>query len=173
MAQFDYVKTRREDVKPIPPKAEKLIKRITQGFMRLNVAVYKASGGRLMGSFLGKPIFIVTMTGRKSGKKYEIPLMHVRYGDKKILVASMGGASKNPTWYYNLKAKPDITILADGKTRAYRASQVSPEEKAKLWPPIVEAYGPYDQYQARTDRDIPVFLCEPIDQQAARVAPPR
>jgi deazaflavin-dependent oxidoreductase (nitroreductase family) len=162
MTQRDYVRTRREDVRAIPAGAEKLIKRMTKAFMRINVAVYKKSGGRFMGSFLGRPICIVTMTGRKTGKRYEIPLMYVPYGEQQILVASMGGASKNPTWFYNLKANPDISIQAKGETRTYRAHQVSPEKKAELWPTIIEAYPPYDAYQARTDRDIPVFLCDPV-----------
>ncbi|MDH3729043.1 MAG: nitroreductase family deazaflavin-dependent oxidoreductase [Myxococcales bacterium] len=106
---------------------------------------------------------LVTMTGRKTGKKREIPLMHVPHGEKKILVASLAGISKNPVWYYNFKATPDITITADGVTRAYRAREVGPDEKASLWPVIVDAYPPYDEYQARTDRDIPVFVCDPAD----------
>lgn len=163
MAQFEYVKTRREDVAKIPVKYEKLIRFGTKLFSRLNVAVYKMSGGRLMNKGpASKPICLVTMTGRKTGKKREIPLMHVPHEDKKILVASLGGISKNPVWYYNLKANPDITITADGITRAYRAREVGSEEKARLWPIIVEAYPPYDEYQARTDRDIPVFVCDPV-----------
>jgi deazaflavin-dependent oxidoreductase (nitroreductase family) len=102
------------------------------------------------------------MKGRKTGKTREIPLMHVPHGQQKILVASLGGISKNPVWYYNLKANPDVTITAEGSTGAYRAREVSAEEKAALWPVIVEAYPPYDEYQARTDRDIPVFVCDPI-----------
>jgi deazaflavin-dependent oxidoreductase (nitroreductase family) len=164
MAEFDYVKTRREDVAPIPVKYEKLIRFGAKIFTRLNVAVYKASGGRLMNKGPeSRPICLVTMTGRKTGKKREIPLMHVPHGDKKILVASLGGISKNPVWYYNLKANPDIEITVDGTTRKYRAREVGPEEKASLWPVLVEAYPPYDEYQARTDRDIPVFLCDPAD----------
>lgn len=164
MAQFEYVKTRREDVKAIPVKHEKFVRRAAKFFTKVNVAVYKASGGRLMNKIPGgRPICLVTMTGRKSGKMREIPLMHVPHGDQKILVASLGGISKNPVWYYNLKAAPEVTITADGVTRRYRAREVGPEEKASLWPVLVDAYPPYDEYQARTDRDIPVFVCEPTN----------
>jgi len=164
MARFDYVKTRREDVAEIPVKYEKLVRLGAKVFSRVNVAVYRLSGGRLMNEGLGKkPICLVTMTGRKTGKKRDVPLMHVPHGETKILVASLGGISKNPVWYYNLKAAPDVTITADGVTRAYRAREVDPEEKAKLWPILVEAYPPYDEYQARTDRDIPVVVCDPVD----------
>ncbi|MGB5811195.1 MAG: nitroreductase family deazaflavin-dependent oxidoreductase [Polyangiales bacterium] len=164
MSKFDYVKTRREDVAKIPVKHEKYVRLAAKFFTKVNVAVYKASGGRLMNKGPGaKPICLVTMTGRKSGKQREIPLMHVPHGDKKILVASLGGISKNPVWYYNLKAHPDITITAEGSTRAYRAREVAADEKASLWPVLVEAYPPYDEYQARTDRDIPVFVCDPVN----------
>ena len=164
MARFEYVKTRREDVREIPVKHEKYVRWGAKLFTKINVAVYKMSGGRLMNKGpAGKPICLVTMTGRKTGKTREIPLMHVPHGEQKILVASLAGMSKNPVWYYNLKATPDITIQADGVRRAYRAREVGPEEKATLWPVLVEAYPPYDEYQARTDRDIPVFVCDPLD----------
>ncbi|MEM8609238.1 MAG: nitroreductase family deazaflavin-dependent oxidoreductase [Myxococcota bacterium] len=163
MAKFDYVTTERQDVAKIPVKYERYVRAGAKLFTRINVAVYKLSKGRLMNKVPGQgPICLVTMTGRKTGKKREIPLMHVPYGDKKILVASLGGISKNPVWYYNLKANPEVTITALGATGRYRAREVSPDEKATLWPVIVEAYGPYDEYQARTDRDIPVFVCDPI-----------
>ena len=163
MARFEYVKIRREDVVEIPVKHEKLFRLAAKLYGVVNVAVYKMSGGRLMNKGpANKPICLVTMTGRKTGKKREIPLMHVPHGEQKILVASLGGISKNPVWYYNLKATPDITIAADGVSGAYRAQEVSAEEKASLWRVIVDAYPPYDEYQARTDRDIPVFVCDPV-----------
>ena len=161
--QFDYVKTRREDVTAIPLRLEKFLRLGAKLFAKVNVAVYKASGGRLMNKGpKSRPICLVRMKGRKTGKTREIPLMHVPHGQQKILVASLGGISKNPVWYYNLKANPDVTITADGITRGYRAREVSPDEKSALWPVIVDAYPPYDEYQARTDRDIPVFVCDPI-----------
>ena len=164
MPEFEYVKTRREDVKEIPVSYEKMVRRAAKVYQKLNVAVYKASRGRLMNTGPGKkPICLVTMTGRKTGRQLEVPLMHVPYGEQKILVASLGGISKNPVWYYNLKANPEIEILAEGVKRSYRAREVSAEEKARLWPTCVAAYPPYDEYQARTDRDIPVFLCEPTN----------
>ena len=164
MARFEYVKTQREDVQEIPVEYEKLVRIGAKLYTKLNVAVYKLSGGRLMNKGpANKPICLVTMTGRKTGHKREIPLMHVPHGEQKILVASLGGISKHPVWYYNLKATPEITIRADGVSRAYHAREVSPEEKASLWSVIVDAYPPYDGYQARTDRDIPVFVCDPVD----------
>jgi deazaflavin-dependent oxidoreductase (nitroreductase family) len=169
MTRYEHVKARREDVRQIPVEREKLFRLMTKLYARVNLLVYKLSGGRLMNKGLAnKPICIVTITGRKTGKKREVPLMHVPHGEKKILVASIGGTSKNPVWYYNLKANPDITIAVDGARRAYRARQVSPEEKASLWPVIVDAYPPYDKYQARSDRDMPVFVCDPVSSELVR-----
>jgi deazaflavin-dependent oxidoreductase (nitroreductase family) len=164
MARFDYVKTRREDVREIPVKQEKLVRFGAKLYGHINVALYKMSGGRLMNKGpASKPICLVTITGRKTGTKRDIPLMHVPHGAKKILAASLAGISKNPLWYYNLKATPDMTIAVDGVSGADRAREVGPDEKAKLWPVIVDAYPPYDEYQARTDRDIPVFVCDPVN----------
>jgi deazaflavin-dependent oxidoreductase (nitroreductase family) len=163
MSRFDYVTAKREDVRQIPLKYEGIFRRAARVYGRLNLLVYKLSGGRLMKNGpADRPICLVTMVGRKSGKTREVPLMHVPHGEQKILVASLGGTSKNPIWYYNLKATPEVTIAVDGVRGTYRAREVSPEEKAVLWPVLVDAYPPYDMYQARSDRDIPVFICDPV-----------
>lgn len=129
-------------------------------FTRTNVLVYKLSGGRLMNKLSGMPIVLVQMTGAKSGKKKTIPLMYVPHGDGFILVASQGGAPKHPAWYFNLVKNPEIEITHAGQTRKYTARLVDEAEKATLWPTCVEYYPPYEQYQQRTSRQIPVFLCE-------------
>ncbi|MFW2388671.1 MAG: nitroreductase family deazaflavin-dependent oxidoreductase [Polyangiales bacterium] len=162
MPKHEYVSARREDVRPIPQRIVPFVRRMTKFFTRVNVAVYKASGGRLMSKFQGQSICLVTMVGAKSGKAREVPLMHVPIDDKKILVASQGGLEMHPAWYYNLKANPEIEILAEGVKRRYLARQVDEEEKGALWPVIVASYADYDEYQARTDRDIPVFVCDPV-----------
>jgi len=130
-------------------------------FTRINVWIYRLSGGRLMNKLAGDPICLVTMTGAKSGRRRTIPLMYVPDGDSLLLVASQGGAPTHPTWYYNLMAHPDITVEQGGRVRSLRARRVSGDEKARLWPICVSHYAPYEQYQQRTDRDIPVFRCEP------------
>ena len=96
MAKHEYVTARREDVRPIPEAIVPFVRRMTKFFTRLNVAVYKASGGRLMGRFQGVPICLVTMIGAKSGQVREVPLMHVPIDDKKILVASQAGLEMHP-----------------------------------------------------------------------------
>ena len=109
----------------------------------------------------GYPICIVGTTGRKSGQRREIALIHLPMDDKKLLVASQGGMEKNPVWYHNVKANPEIDIMVGGDKRNFVARQVDSEEKRELWPHLLSLYPDFDEYQARTDRDIPVFLCEP------------
>ncbi len=131
-------------------------------FTALNVFVYKLSAGRLMNSMMGTPICLVTMTGAKTGRKRTIPLMYNPHGDDVILVASLGGAPRNPLWYYNLVAHPDVEIQDGARKRRMRCRQASPEEKAALWPAIVANFPSYGAYQRRTDRDIPVMVCSPV-----------
>ncbi|MCR9277061.1 MAG: nitroreductase family deazaflavin-dependent oxidoreductase [Pseudomonadaceae bacterium] len=134
---------------------------ILKAFTRLNVAVYRASNGRLMNKLAGDPICLVEMTGAKSGQARTIPLMYVPDGDAFLLVASQGGAPKHPVWYHNLIAHPDIHITQGGARRALRARELSGEERALAWPICVQHYAPYADYQTRTQRLIPVFRCEP------------
>jgi len=160
MAEFDYVKTRREDVKPIPEHVARRVRPFMKWYSRFNVWVFKLSRGRLLATFNdGRPICVVGMTGRKSGRWLEIPLMYLPKDDKVLLVASQGGMPGNPTWYYNIVANPRIQVTAQGRTRDMVARQVSDEEKRALWPHLVSLYPDFDEYQARTDRNIPVFEC--------------
>ena len=114
-----------------------------------------------MGSFQGRPVVLIEMQGAKSGKTRTIPLMYVPYKDGVIIVASQGGAPKSPVWYKNLLANPDIVAQYRGKRMKLRARQVDDAEKAQVWPTCVEHYPPFEDYQNRTDRNIPVFVCEP------------
>lgn len=134
---------------------------VLKAFTRLHVWVYRLSGGRLMHTLGGDEICLVTMKGARTGRQRTIPLMYVPDGDSVLLVASQGGAPRHPAWYANLVAHPEITVEQGGRVRALRARQVGAEEKARLWPICVAHYAPYQAYQQRTDRDIPVFRCEP------------
>jgi len=159
--QYDYVKTRREDVTQYKESQLPAIKAVLRVVSKFQASIFRLSKGRLMNTFLGGPVCMVTMTGAKSGKTRRLPLIHVPHGDNKLLVASSGGMPKNPVWYYNIKANPDIKIMADGEEKTYVARQVSDEEKAALWPVLLAVYPDFDEYQARTDRNIPVFSCKP------------
>jgi deazaflavin-dependent oxidoreductase (nitroreductase family) len=147
--------------RPITPFQLRIMKLIMGPFSRLNASRYLKSGGKSMGQFNGRDVCVVTMKGAKSGKIRQVPLMYVPYEQGVLLVASLGGAPDHPTWYYNLVANPDIAVQVKADSLKLRARQASPEEKAKLWPVCCEHYPDYAQYQSRTERDIPVFVCEP------------
>jgi deazaflavin-dependent oxidoreductase (nitroreductase family) len=147
--------------RPITERQLRILKPLMANFAKLNAFIYKKTNGRWMNKFAGRDICLVTMTGAKSGKQRDVPLMYVPYGDGVILVASLGGAPRNPTWYYNLVAHPDIEVRVKGRHMKLRARRVDAVEKARLWPVCIEHYPDYDLYQRRTGRDIPVFLCEP------------
>ena len=162
MKTYDYVKTRREDVAEIKASQVPTIRFFMRWATRLQVAVFRLSKGRLMNKFIGGyPVCVVDTHGAKSGKLRRVALIHLPHGDNKLMVASQGGMPRNPAWHYNVVAHPDIRIMVDGQEKPYRARQVSDEEKAALWPHLLSLYPDFDEYQARTDRNIPVFSCEP------------
>ena len=127
------------------------------------VRVYEESNG-VLGTTLrdtGMPVIIVTNQGRKTGTIRKTPLMKVADGDGYVLVASMGGAPENPLWYHNLIANPKIEIRDFEKSLPMRARLIEDEaERARLWALAVTAYPPYEEYQERTERVIPVFRAE-------------
>ncbi len=162
MVTYDYVKTRREDVQEIKESQVPAVRFVLKWVTRLNVAVFRATKGRMMNKFIGGyPVCIVTTRGAKTGKIRRIALIHLPHGENKLMVASQGGMPTNPVWYHNVKANPEVQIMVGGEEKSYIARQVSDEEKAALWPHLLSLYPDFDQYQARTDRNIPVFLCEP------------
>jgi deazaflavin-dependent oxidoreductase (nitroreductase family) len=134
-------------------------------WVRKQVEQYEGSGGTEGTTLLdtGMPCIIVTHTGNKSGAIRKIPLMRVKVGDAYVLVGSMGGQPKNPVWVYNLRANPDVEIRDATEVTRMRVREVSNEaEREKLWAASAEAYPPYNDYQAKTTRKIPVFLAEPV-----------
>ena len=119
-----------------------------------------AEGNTLRDS--GLPVVIVTNVGNKTGAIRKTPLMRVRVGDTYVAVGSKGGAPQHPVWVHNLRANPDVTVRDRDQVMEMRAREVSdPEERARLWAAAAEAYPPYNDYQAKTDRTIPVFALEP------------
>jgi deazaflavin-dependent oxidoreductase (nitroreductase family) len=133
--------------------------RLVTGF---HEAVYRLTNGRIGNRGFGMPVLILTTTGRKTGKQRTTMLTSpVQDGDSVVLVASYGGDDRHPTWFLNLRDNPQVEITMEGRTRRMRARVATPEEKAELWPRVVAAYRGYGQYQTRTDRDIPLVICEP------------
>jgi deazaflavin-dependent oxidoreductase (nitroreductase family) len=138
------------------PAPRWLLKLLSKSHVFLN----RATGGRLFNTFAGDEVCFVTMRGAKTGRRITMPLMYVPYGSGILLVASKGGAPKNPFWYNNIAAHPDIEVSHRGKPAKLHARLATPEEKPALWPICDAAYAPYADYRARTTRDIPIFVCE-------------
>lgn len=135
------------------------------GFKAMNRAhrtIVQLSGGRVLGSAFGMPVVELHTVGRTSGRRRSTMLTApVIDGDQVVLVASKGGADRDPDWYRNLLAHPEIDLTIAGRRRAMRARPASAHEKTELWPRVVAAYQGYDGYQHRTERDIPLVICEP------------
>jgi F420H(2)-dependent quinone reductase len=135
--------------------------RAWQTFTQLHVLAYRASRGRIGRDFRGAPVALVEHVGRKTGKHHTSPLIYLADGADVVIVASFGGAKRDPQWWPNLKADPRTTVQVGSERRAVVARQATPEEKQRLWPQLVAIYPPYEDYQRRTERDIPVVLLEP------------
>lgn len=140
-------------------------KPMSVGVIRTITAVHKflrgLTGGRILNTLGGDEVCFVAMTGAKSGRELNIPLMYVPYNDGVLLVASQGGNPNNPSWYYNLVKHPEITVEHRGKHMKLTARLASAEEKVALWPICDSHYAPFADYRTYTDRDIPMFVCEP------------
>ncbi|RJL34693.1 nitroreductase family deazaflavin-dependent oxidoreductase [Bailinhaonella thermotolerans] len=133
-----------------------------------NVWIYRATGGRVggrwrMGSARRRPapVCLLTTRGRKTGRLRTVPLLYLRDGGRVVVVASQGGLPTHPQWYLNLRRTPRVTVQTGDDIRLMTARTASPEERAALWPRLVEMYADYDDYQSRTDREIPVVICDP------------
>ena len=134
----------------------------TLDWARENADLYIASGGTQGTELKGMPVVLLTTIGAKSGKLRKTPLMRVEHDGEYAVVASLGGAPKNPVWYYNIVANPHVE-LQDGTASAdYQAREVFGDEKAIWWQRAVAAYPDYADYQRKTDRAIPVFVLTPI-----------
>lgn len=109
------------------------------------------------------PTLLLTTTGRRSGRPRTLPLIYTEADGGYVVIASKGGAPEHPAWYRNLQARPEAEVqVADRRFHA-RARDARGEERARLWRRMAEIYPPYDEYQARTDREIPVVVLEPVD----------
>jgi len=132
-------------------------------WVRDQVELFESSGGTEGITLLdtGLPVVIVTNIGARTGKVRKTPLMRVEHDGRYAAVASMGGAPKNPVWYYNLRANPRVE-LQDGTERIHMiARETTGAERAEWWERAVAAYPPYFEYQTKTSRQIPVFVLEP------------
>ena len=123
---------------------------------------YAESGGADAADMKGMPIILLTTVGAKTGKLRKTPLMRVEHDGEYAVVASLGGAPKNPVWYYNIAKNPRVELQDGSVTRDYGAREVFGDEKATWWERAVAAFPDYADYQTKTDRQIPVFLLPPV-----------
>lgn len=138
---------------------------IMKWLSHLNVRLYRLTRGRVGGSLItpsGRvPVGLLHHVGRKSGRELTTPLVTLIDGERFVVVASQGGLPENPQWYLNLRAQPDVVFEFRGTRSPVRARTARTDEKAVLWPRLVELYDGYADYQRWTERDIPVVLLEP------------
>jgi deazaflavin-dependent oxidoreductase (nitroreductase family) len=119
-------------------------------------------GQATSGPFLGRPVLILTTTGAKSGERRESPLAYTRDGDDIVIVASMGGAPRNPSWYHNLVANPRVTVELGGETFQADARVTDPEERRRLYDRHAEVFPGFRDYEAKTSRTIPVIVLKRV-----------
>lgn len=128
----------------------------------VHAAVYRASRGRVGHRVPGlAPMLLLDHVGAKSGKRRTTPLLYVPDGQNLVLIASKGGYHRNPGWFHNLRVNPDTEVQLGAEHRAVRARVAGAEERRRLWPKAVASYRYYRDYQARTDREIPLVILEP------------
>jgi deazaflavin-dependent oxidoreductase (nitroreductase family) len=130
---------------------------------RKQAELYEASNGEMGNTLRGMPVIVLTSLGATTGKLRKTALMRVEHDGLYAVVASLGGAARNPVWYYNLKKNPHVELQDGPNKRDYTAREVTGDEKATWWRRAVEAYPDYAKYQERTKRQIPVFVLEPIE----------
>jgi len=135
---------------------------------KAHVRVYRLTRGRIggkwrIGAGFRKPVptLLLDHVGRKSGKQFTTPLLYLLDEPNVVIVASQGGLPKNPQWYANLMATPETIVQIRGEKRRVRARTATADERAALWPRLVDLYADFASYQAWTEREIPVVILEP------------
>jgi deazaflavin-dependent oxidoreductase (nitroreductase family) len=160
------------NVTPAPKRPKQLDSPLLPIFFkyssRVQTWVYQKTKGRIggkwrVGAGFRKPVptLLLEHVGRKSGKRFTIPLCFMADGPDVIIVASQGGRAENPHWYRNLVAHPDCHIQIGADRRAVHAVTASPEQRKALWPRLVDVYADFDTYQSWTEREIPVIILQP------------
>jgi deazaflavin-dependent oxidoreductase (nitroreductase family) len=128
---------------------------------RLNIPLYRLSAGRIGGKVNQAPVLLLTTTGRKSGQRRTAPVVYLAAGEDLVVIGSNAGHSRTPAWSLNLKANPEAEVEVGRKRRPVRARVAAGEERDDLWRKHNEQYSGFDEYEARTDRDIALFVLEP------------
>jgi F420H(2)-dependent quinone reductase len=130
---------------------------------KLNIPLYRLSGGRLGGRINEAPVLLLTTTGRKSGQKRTAPVVYLADGENLVVIGSNAGHSRTPAWSLNLKANPEAEVEVGREHRPVMARVAEGDERTALWRKHNEQYSGFDEYEARTDRDIALFVLEPLE----------
>lgn len=157
------------DLKPKPNGLDSpVVPKVLKYTGKVHVRVYRLTRGRVGGKWrIGAgwkkpvPTLLLDHVGRKSGAQFTTPLLYLLDGPDVVIVASQGGLPKNPQWYANLMASPDTRVQIKGEVRAVRARTATADERAALWPRLVDLYADFANYQSWTDREIPVVILSP------------
>lgn len=128
---------------------------------KLNVPIYRLSRGRIFGNIGTAPVLLLTSTGRRSGQQRTAPVVFLADGERYVVIGSNAGNERTPAWSYNLQANPDAEIELRGAHKRVRARVAEGEERAELWRKVNAMYEGFDDYDAKTSRDIAVFVLEP------------
>lgn len=123
-----------------------------------HVSRYQQTDGREGHDWQGTTVLILTTTGRRSGQLRSTPLIYQRHGEDYLVVASKGGAPQPPAWYLNLQANPEVEVQVLGERFTARARTAGPQEKPSMWETMLAAWPAYEDYQSKTDREIPVVV---------------
>ncbi len=136
------------------------LRRVMRTFSGVHAAMYRLTKGAASNPHW--PMLVLTVTGRKSGKSRDVPLVYVRDGDSYVVAAAYGGSAVDPAWWLNLKARPRAEVLTDGTRLTVEAAPATERQRADLWPRLVDMYPYFAEYQRRTARQIPVVVLTPV-----------
>jgi deazaflavin-dependent oxidoreductase (nitroreductase family) len=128
---------------------------------KMNIPVYRATRGRVWGKVGRAPVLLLTSTGRRSGQSRTAPVVYLADGSNVVVIGSNAGNKNEPGWSFNLKANPDAHVEIGGEHRDVRAHVAEADERERLWKAMNQQYAGFDDYEARTHRDIAVFVLEP------------
>jgi deazaflavin-dependent oxidoreductase (nitroreductase family) len=153
----------KRDFTPYTEKQEKFGTSIIKKYGKFQVVIYRLTGGRLLNTFLGGPVAILTHIGKKTGAIRRTPLVFYTNDDIVVLAASKGGMTKPPIWKYNLDANPDCEIQIGANNRLMTAHRADQAEEDKYWPELMNVYPGFDEYRQRTEgvRKISLYVLEP------------
>jgi deazaflavin-dependent oxidoreductase (nitroreductase family) len=138
-----------------------MAKKMMKAFGSFHTSLYRLTGGAIGGKMKKAPVLLLTTKGRKSGQKRTMPLLYLADGERLVAVASANGAPRNPAWFLNLEADPEVEVQVRKEVRPVRARRATPEEAEQLWPRLIEIWPSYESYKQKTTRELPVVIFEP------------